>query len=137
MAEVLGDIRGQMQAAGLRVTPQRYAVYTELCRRQDHPTAEQLIEAVNREMPMASTAAVYGALKSLRDARLVREVLLQEGVTRYDARIDRHHHFVCDRCGRIHDLDWQQLPNLNLTALPPGLSPSSYELVVRGTCCAG
>lgn len=128
-------VREQMQTAGLRVTPQRYAVYAELCRRCDHPTAEQLIAAVNREMPLASTAAVYGALKSLREVGLVREVLLQEGVTRYDARTDRHHHFVCDRCGAIHDLDWTQVPPLELTHLPAGLRPSAYELVVRGSCC--
>ncbi|MEO1376627.1 MAG: transcriptional repressor, partial [Cyanobacteria bacterium J06635_10] len=31
-----------LKSKGLRVTPQRFAVYSNLLNRQDHPTAEQI-----------------------------------------------------------------------------------------------
>ncbi|MCG9884719.1 MAG: transcriptional repressor [Cyanobacteria bacterium] len=128
-----------LKARGLRVTPQRCAVYANLLRRTDHPTVEQILNDLNRELPVSSKATVYSSLQALRDVGLVREVLLQEGVSRYDAKVEPHHHFLCDRCGAIHDLPWAQFGELSLSVLPQGLRGVAYEVTVRGTCgdCGG
>jgi Fur family peroxide stress response transcriptional regulator len=26
--------------------------------------------------------------------------------------VKRHHHFVCDRCGGIEDIDWFEIPHV-------------------------
>lgn len=129
-----GIIRDRMKAKGLRITPQRYAVYANLLNREDHPTVEQILADVNAELPIASKASVYSALTVLREVGLVREVLLDEGVTRYDAKVEPHHHFVCQHCGAILDLSWQVVGNLSLAQLPQGLTAETYELTVKGAC---
>ena len=128
------EIRDVMKQEGLRITPQRFAVYANLLRREDHPTVEQILEDVNAELPIASKASVYSALTILREVNLVREVLLDEGVTRYDANVNPHHHFVCRDCGAIHDLAWQTFSCFNLEELSDNLQAESYEVTVKGLC---
>ncbi|NEO83688.1 MAG: transcriptional repressor [Spirulina sp. SIO3F2] len=129
------NIRDRMKAKGLRITPQRYAVYADLLSRQDHPTVEQILTAVNAELPIASKASIYTALTVLRQVGLVREVLLDEGITRYDANTEPHHHFVCSGCGSIVDINWEQFSEIDLSQLPSGLKAESYEITVKGNRC--
>lgn len=118
----------------LRVTPQRFAVYANLLSRQDHPTVEQLYADLNKDAPTSSQATIYAALQALREADLVREVLLEEGVLRYDANIMPHHHFRCTCCGAIEDINWDAFPVLDLSQLRSGLTPEHYEVTVLGLC---
>ena len=70
------EIVKTLREKGLRVTPQRFAVYANLLARSDHPTVEQLLTTLNREVPTSSQATVYAALQALRSVGLVQEVLL-------------------------------------------------------------
>lgn len=128
------NIKKEMQSKGLRITPQRFAVYANLLSRSDHPTVEEILSEVNRELPISSKATIYSALTVLREVGLVKEVLLEEGVTRYDANIKPHHHFCCQNCGAIIDIDWETFSNLQVDRLPPGIHPESYEVIVKGKC---
>lgn len=128
------EIKRKMQSKGLRITPQRFAVYANLLSRSDHPTVEEILTEVNRELPISSKATIYSALTVLREVGLVKEVLLEEGVTRYDANVKPHHHFCCQNCGAIVDIDWETFSNLQLDQLPPGLDVESYEVIVKGKC---
>ncbi|ABW31869.1 Fur family transcriptional regulator [Acaryochloris marina] len=124
-----------LKAKGLRVTPQRFAVYADLLARSDHPTAEQITNHLNQDGPTSSQATVYSSLQALREVGLVREVLLEEGVCRYDANIEPHHHFRCQSCGAIEDIAWDQLQDLDLKALRPGLQVTHYEITLYGGYC--
>lgn len=123
-----------LKAKGLRVTPQRYAVYANLRSRTDHPTVEQLLHDLNRDFPMSSQATVYNSLQALCDVGLVREVWLEAGASRYDANVNHHHHFVCTNCGAIHDIPWDAFGALSLSQMPAALQAETYEVTVRGRC---
>lgn len=127
-------IVGALKIKGLRVTPQRYAVYANLLGRCDHPTVEQLVVDLNKNFPVSSQATVYSSLKALQGVGLIREVLLEEGVARYDANVEPHHHFRCSQCGHIEDIEWTTFPSLSLNALRSGLKPEGYEVTVHGLC---
>lgn len=128
------QIINALKSRGLRVTPQRFAVYANLLGRRDHPTAEQILLDLNQDSPISSQATVYSCLQALQEVGLVRQVLLSEGVCRYDANIEPHHHFCCEVCGAISDLDWDILDGVNLDKLPSGLRAQSYELAIYGVC---
>jgi Fur family transcriptional regulator, peroxide stress response regulator len=119
---------------GLRVTPQRFAVFASLLARDDHPTAEQLLSELNQEFPVSSLATIYSSLQALQEVGLVREVLLEPGVTRYDANVSPHHHFRCDCCGTIEDIPWETFRKLDLKQMRDGLQPKAYEVTVHGVC---
>lgn len=123
-----------LKAKGLRVTPQRCAVYANLLSRTDHPTVELILRDLNQSLPISSQATVYSSLQALRDAGLVREVLLEEGVSRYDANVMPHHHFRCRCCSSIEDIEWSMLPSLSLDGVRSNLQVERYEVTVHGLC---
>ncbi len=118
----------------LRVTPQRFAVYSNLLDRRDHPTAEQILQDLNQDSPTLSQATIYASLQTLQEVGLIRQVLLEEGVCRYDANIQPHHHFRCHSCGEIKDLPWETFTNLQPDKIPEGLKFDHYEVTVSGLC---
>lgn len=123
-----------LKSKGLRVTPQRFAVYANLLARSDHPTAEQILEEMNQNFPISSQATIYSSLQVLREVGLVQEVLLEQGVSRYDANMDEHHHFRCSNCGTIEDIPANQFTALDLSSLRAGLTAKSYQITVAGLC---
>jgi Fur family transcriptional regulator, peroxide stress response regulator len=123
---------------GLRVTPQRFAVYRNLLDREDHPTVDKLLLDLNAQGPVSSQATVYSALQALQNVGLIREVRIEAGIVagigRYDANVHPHHHFCCNNCGSIADLPWQTFAELDLQKIKPELQAQTYEVVVRGLC---
>jgi Fur family peroxide stress response transcriptional regulator len=123
-----------LKEKGLRVTPQRFAVYANLLDRSDHPTAEQVLYDLNQIAPTSSQSTVYSSLQALCKVGLVREVLLEEGVCRYDANVVPHHHFRCRCCGAIKDIAWEDLQGVTLDRIRSRLQVESYEVTLHGCC---
>jgi Fur family transcriptional regulator, peroxide stress response regulator len=126
-------IRKSLEESGLRCTPQRYAVMAFLMEHTSHPTAAEIFEAVNRADPRCSRATTYNNLRDLVLAGLVREVAVEGRAARFDAKGMRHHHFVCDRCGKVEDVDWYDLPRPAKSSLGKRVLRQS-ELILRGLC---
>lgn len=127
-------IAAAFRSRALRATPQRYAVFGYLLEHPVHATAEEIFRAVNREDPRSSRATVYNTLHALVAAGLVRQVSVEGRSVRFDANLHRHHHFLCEGCGSVEDVEWFALP-----APPPpqalqGRAVRSYDLVIRGLC---
>ena len=107
-------IKQSLEGSGLRCTPQRYAVMAFLMEHNRHPTAAEIFEAVNRVDPRSSRATTYNNLRDLVQAGLVREVAVEGRAARFDAKGMRHHHFICDRCGNVEDMEWYDVPRPGL-----------------------
>lgn len=126
------DIAASFRDRGLRCTTQRYAVLRYLLKHACHPTAEEIHDVVNRHDPRVSRATVYNSLHALVGSGLVREVKLGGDATRFEPHIERHHHFVCDQCGRIEDVEWFELGEI---VNRPGVNLRSIRaLVLQGLC---
>jgi len=103
-------IKKSLEGSGLRCTPQRYAVMAFLVENASHPTAAEIFEAVNHADPRCSRATTYNNLRDLVQAGLVREVAVEGRAARFDATGVQHHHFICDRCGKVEDMEWYDVP---------------------------
>lgn len=88
----------------MRYSRQRERIYEYLCGSVEHPSADMIYDDLRREMPNLSLGTVYRNLKQLEDMHMVQRITTPQNVERYDARCDDHAHFVCDRCGRVYDL---------------------------------
>jgi Fur family peroxide stress response transcriptional regulator len=115
-------LRAIIENAGLRCTPQRLAVYQQLCESDEHPSAEIVFRAVRAQIPRISLATVYKALEALVAVGVATKLSAGIGGTRarYDARRDDHYHFRCLRSGTVHDLPTQFDPDL-IAKLDPQL----------------
>jgi Fur family transcriptional regulator, peroxide stress response regulator len=126
-------IRGFFEGSGLRCTPQRYSVMAFLMKRNSHPTAAEIFEAVNRVDPRSSRATTYNNLRDLVQAGLVREVAIEGRAARFDAKGLQHHHFICDRCGNVEDIEWYDVPKPASRSLGKRIL-RECELIFRGLC---
>src|SRR5947208_15467852 len=126
-------IKQSLEISGLRCTPQRYAVMAFLAASHRHPTAVEIFEAVNRVDPRCSRATTYNNLRDLVQSGLVREVAVEGRSARFDAKCVRHHHFICDRCGVVEDMDWYEVRSPSSAVLGKRILRES-ELIFRGLC---
>jgi Fur family transcriptional regulator, peroxide stress response regulator len=119
---------------GLPVTVQRRAILEAVLRRDDHPSADDIFEAVHARLPQVSRTTIYRVLDTFVDMGLIRR-LRQTGSARFDRNIDRHHHLICSRCGKVMDLedpalDQLPMPNRKLH----GFEIDDYSVQFSGTC---
>ncbi len=132
-AEIVHRIGEAFEHASVRRTPQRFFVMEHLLTKPEHATVEELWAALNRRYAKASRATVYNTLHALVEAGLVREFTLDGKAARYDANLTQHHHFVCDKCGAVEDVDWFDIPALKGSESAQR-SIRAYEVILRGEC---
>jgi Fur family peroxide stress response transcriptional regulator len=123
------------RARGLKMTPQRRAIIEYLERAENHPTAEEVIKAVNRDFPKTSRATVYNTINWLKKNGMLQEIV-EGGCVRLDPNFERHHHFVCRKCGRVEDVGFELIEDLGICSLPNHQTIESFEIVIRGVCSA-
>ncbi len=70
-----------------------------------HATAEQVYEAVAKEYPAIGKATVYKNLSQMAKAGELLNIGAHGGSTRYDHNLHRHHHFICEDCERVFDVN--------------------------------
>ncbi|MCS6978713.1 MAG: transcriptional repressor [Flavobacteriales bacterium] len=102
-------ISQKLKMAGLKVTPQRLAVYQELISFKNHPTAEMILDKVRQKHPGISVATIYKILESFEEKGLVRRVKSDSDVMRYDSTVHAHHHLYCTQSDRIEDYEDSEL----------------------------
>jgi Fur family peroxide stress response transcriptional regulator len=128
------EIEDLFRRSGLRCTPQRYGVMEFLVRRPVHATADEIYRALNQSDQRASRATVYNSLRALIKAGMAREVFLEGSAARFDAKVNRHHHFICDCCRRVEDIEWFDLPRRSQSAALGPRIIREYQVVFHGTC---
>ena len=126
-------IKRCLEGSALRCTPQRYTVMAFLMEHARHPTAAEIFKAVNRVDPRCSRATTYNNLRDLVQAGLVREVAVEGRAARFDAKGTRHHHFICDHCGNVEDMEWYDVPRPASGSIGKRIL-RECELILRGLC---
>lgn len=126
-------VEAMVEAGGLKMTPQRRSIVDYLQAATNHPTAEEVLTAVNEKFPLTTRATVYNTLNWLKQAGLIREVF-ESGVTRFDPNTSDHHHFICRICGRVEDVDGDLLSGLDLGAVGVEKTIEHLEVTLRGVC---
>ena len=63
-----------LREKGLKVTPQRIAVYNMLCHTVEHPNAEMIYKTLEPDHPTMSLATVYKTLDAFKHLGLVQEL---------------------------------------------------------------
>jgi Fur family peroxide stress response transcriptional regulator len=93
------------RAIGIKLTPQRLAILEYLDGNKNHPSAENIYEAVRRKFPMMSFATVYKTLETLKQKGDLLELTIDPLRRRYDPGTKPHHHLICIMCKKIVDIE--------------------------------
>jgi len=122
-----GTIVELFRQKGLRITPQRRAIFEVLTQDDSHPTAEEIYQRVLSVMPDVSRTTVYNTIRELLTlGELVEVEELSEAGTRYDTNVNMHHHLLCLRCQNLLDID-RDFEGLDLSPE----ETSGYQIVRR------
>lgn len=95
---------------------QRDCIRAYLEGRKDHPTAEMVYEAVRKEFPSISLGTVYRNLSLLAEDGEIMRLDVGEGQDRFDPNVEKHYHFVCQKCGAVSDLDMPWMLHVDVLA---------------------
>ena len=122
-----------MESSGL--TKQRQAVLQVIRESDEHLSANEVFENARRVLPGISFATVYNSLRYLKQAGFIAEVRFGKDSSRYDRKLERHDHAMCNACGKLVDLE---------VSIPAGLvqkaadlsnfRADSIEFILRGLC---
>jgi len=102
----------KLKEKGLKVTPQRVAIYEAIVKLNNHPAAENVIDYIKKNHPNISIGTVYKVLDSLVENNLLKKVKTEKDIMRYDAVISNHHHLYCAETDRIEDYGDENLNTL-------------------------
>jgi Fe2+ or Zn2+ uptake regulation protein len=133
----VAELTELLRERGMRVTSQRLLIERALRDHGGHLTAEQVHELVEPALPGVTQQTVYSTLALLTELGVARRVAAPGPSARFEARIDDHHHMVCERCGAVEDLH-VRVPVTRAVgaAQEQGFSPSGASVTVLGLCAA-
>lgn len=126
--------RSAFNAAGLRLTRQRLLICRELEGRYDHPDVERIFRAVKPRLRQISVFTVYRTMNALENAGLAWRVATWRGHARYDGNVNTHGHFLCEKCGRIDDLDGGSVGAGAVAFSAAKGEVHRVEIMLAGTC---
>lgn len=116
-----------------RRSRQREAVLQVLSQKGYHPTAEEVLIRVRREVPNVSLGTIYRNLDQLCESGLVWKIPISDGPCRYEGGGDDHLHALCPLCGSVRDV-WPKGDPLDRAALPPEFTHCQYRLLLISPC---
>jgi len=119
----------------IRNTRQKTAI-REAFAEADRPLSpEEVLRSAQQHHPGIGIATVYRNIQTLVEEGWLQPVEVPGDATRYEvAGKKHHHHFQCNECGKLYDLEGcaaQSRPKL-----PRGFRASGHEFYVYGTCAA-
>lgn len=124
---------------GLKVTPQRIAIYRELARTDQHPSTEMIYKKIKNYYPNISLTTVYRTLETFEKLGLISVVNVLYNAARYDANLHPHHHIVCVNCKKIEDVYDETLGETQINTDIQNYEVTGYSVLFNGVCsdCSG
>jgi len=96
-------------------------------------TTGEVLAVAQQHVEGLGIATVYRTIKALLDEEWLASVELPGEPVRYEvAGKGHHHHFLCESCGGVFELDGCQ-PSVERLA-KPGFVVRSHEVVLYGRC---
>jgi len=118
-----------------RNTLQRQIILDAVMKLKTHPAIEEVYTEVQKKYPAISKTTVYRNLRYLAKNRVIRKILLQDGLERYDSHTEQHYHFKCNNCGDIFDINIEYLAGLDKDVHKKyGLDVDRHDVIFTGLC---
>ena len=120
-----------LQEHDIMPTQQRILIAGVLLERQQHLSADQVLQMVNGDQHHVSKATVYNTLGLFARNGLVREVIVDPARVFYDSNTGDHHHFYNIDTGELIDIDSGALEIEALPKTPEGTVATGVDIIIR------
>ena len=102
--DAIRDIEAKFKAQGMKVTPQRIAVYQAMTV-LGHACTDDVVAEVHRHTPSISVATIYNTLESFLEKGLIVRINTGNNKKYYDVSTHPHSHFYDEKTHRIADFN--------------------------------
>lgn len=124
-------IRSELEERGIQATAQRMRIAALLFARDQHLTAEQIIEALAGQGSRVSKATVYNTLNLFAEKGLLRPLQVDPERGLFDSNMRPHHHIHVEDTGELIDVPPGEVEFSRLPSLPPGTEPVAVDILIR------
>lgn len=132
---VVDDLIELLRQRGLRMTPQRRVIVSEIMRTQGHISPTALARKVQGEMPGVNASTIYRTLSVLEEAGVLAHAHLEGGAEYHRAEDAGHIHLSCSRCGAEDDLSLDEAAALQqLIGQHRGFRADLTHFAISGLC---
>lgn len=125
------DVAARLKDFGILPTQQRLLIARVLFSRDQHLSADQVMQYVNDDKDRVSKATVYNTLGLFASKGLVREVIVDPTRVFYDPNTSNHHHFYNVDTGELRDIEASELAIESLPELPQGTMCEGVDVIIR------
>jgi Fur family ferric uptake transcriptional regulator len=116
-----------------RTTRQRSAIEAAFEDAKRPLGPNEVLEIAQKEVPNLGIATVYRALHDLVQEGFLKVVDLPGQTSRYEkGGLRHHHHFHCEQCDKVFDLDGCFLRHD--LELPDGFEMKQHDITIKGNC---
>ena len=124
-----------LKRKGLRMTPQRQAIVSEVTRAKGHISAPAIAARVQSRMPGVTPSTIYRTLDVLENVGIISHSHLERGAEYHHAGESGHVHLTCSRCGAEDDLSLDEAESLErLIMRHRGFRPDLTHFAISGLC---
>ena len=117
-----------------RKTKQRQAILEALEESERPLSPTEITERAAKSVASISIVTVYRNLKLLTESGDIKVVELVGRPPRYElAGLHHHHHFLCEHCDRVFDIEGCKLGSMR-DLVPKGFEVKHHEIQLSGRC---
>lgn len=87
------------------MTRRREMIYNILKNSKGHMTAEEVFEAAKKQMPGIVRATIYNNLNAIVSQNMIMRIKTPEGSDIFDKTMRLHGHAICEKCGKVRDIN--------------------------------
>lgn len=119
----------------MNYSKQREKILDTLTYNAVHPTAETLLEILNRENSNIGITTLYRNLNQLAEAGMIKKIDGLESSVHFDHNTHEHYHFICNVCKKVFDVSSDVAPDLvKNTRVATGFDIENHDIVFHGIC---
>ena len=100
-----------------------------------HLSIDEIYNAIKEDYASISKTTVYRNVRQLAESGTIMQVILEDGIERYDLNTHDHYHFTCKICSTIYDVEIEGLLDFSKTlAKNYGFAMEKTNLSFTGIC---
>jgi Fur family transcriptional regulator, ferric uptake regulator len=130
-----GDVMEMLRVRGLRMTPQRRAIVSEVMRTRGHISPAAIVRQVQDAMPGVNASTVYRTLSLLEQVGVLQHSHLESGAEYHRSEDAAHVHLTCSSCGNDDALSLGEAESLHaLIRTHHGFEADLTHFAIGGLC---
>lgn len=134
----LNSILLELKERGCRTTPLRIALIKILLKEKEPLSVQRLVSELTTQNLSPNQVTLYRQLETLIEHKIVDRVNLDSKVQLFEISQDHHHHFVCEECNDVQDVNSETLESaihqFETHLKENGLIVGKHELTFFGEC---